>query len=131
VGFEFAQGGADAGRALGEAGGEGLDVDAGAGREGLDVDAQSDGEERELFVLGEVVADHREAGGVAGVVVSEPAAAGAPVRVVVVGNTGLGVRGGAKVLRIHREACSSLVVRPSHWDVSPGEGRCMSAVVLR
>src|SRR5690606_21116728 len=69
VGLQFARGGGDPGRALGEAGGEGLDVDGGAGGEGLDVARQSDRQQGEVRVLGEVVADHREAGGVAGVVV--------------------------------------------------------------
>lgn len=44
VGFELAQGGGDTGRAFGEPGGEGLDVDAGAGGERLDVDGESDRE---------------------------------------------------------------------------------------
>ena len=100
VGLEFVQGGGDAGGALGEAGGEGLDVHAGAGREGLDVHGQSDGEAGERGVLGEVVADHREAGGVAGVVVDETARVGMGFARV----TGLGAGGRARVLGIHREA---------------------------
>ena len=51
-------------------------------------------------MLGQVVADHREAGGVAGVVVGESAR----VRVVFARGTGLGAWGRARVLRIHREA---------------------------
>ncbi len=73
MGFELAQGGGDAGGAFLEAGGEALDVGGGAGGERLDVAAEADGEERELLVLGEVVADHHEAGGVAGVVVDDAA----------------------------------------------------------
>ncbi|MBD0839091.1 hypothetical protein ICC28_10320 [Streptomyces sp. TRM68416] len=45
VGFQFAQGGGDAGGALLEAGGEGLDVHAGTGGEGLDVQGQPDRDE--------------------------------------------------------------------------------------
>ncbi|MFF8637487.1 hypothetical protein ACF052_25160 [Streptomyces pilosus] len=37
--------------------------------------AEADREERELLVLGEVVADHHEAGGVAGVLVDDAAGA--------------------------------------------------------
>ncbi|MFD7483959.1 hypothetical protein [Streptomyces mirabilis] len=44
MGFELAQGGGDTGRAFGEPGGEGLDIDAGAGGERLDVDGESDRE---------------------------------------------------------------------------------------
>lgn len=101
VGLQLAQGGGDTGRALGEAGGEGLDVDAGAGGERLDVDAQADRESREGGVLGEMVADHREAGGVAGVVVDQAARVG----VVFARDTGLGARGRARVLGVHREGC--------------------------
>lgn len=134
VGLQLAQGGGDPGRAFGEAGGQGLDVGAGALWQRLEVCGQADGQERQLRVLGQVVADHREAGGVAGVFVEQTAAGfgfGVPVRVVLGANTGPGARGRARVLGVHREAISSLVVRPSHWDASPGEGRCMSAVVLR
>lgn len=83
-------------------------------------------------MLGEVVADHREAGGVAGVVVDDAGGTGVSVLVGVVfaRDTGLGARGRARVLGIHREGPSSSVVRPSHWDASPGGGRRMSAVVL-
>jgi hypothetical protein len=102
VGLQFAQGGGDTGRALGEAGGEGLDIYGGAGGEGLDVDAESDRESGQLRVLGEVVADHREAGGVAGVVVHD-AGMRAPVGVVFARDTGLGTRGRARVFGVHRE----------------------------
>jgi hypothetical protein len=129
VGLQFTQGGGDTGRALREAVGERPDVDAGAAGERLDVDGESDGQRGQLRVLGEVVADHREAVGVTGVVVDHAARAGAPARVVFARGTGLGVRVHARVLRIHREVLSSSVVRPSHWDCSPGEGRRMSAVV--
>jgi hypothetical protein len=44
VGFQLAQRGGDTGRAFGEPGGEGLDVDAGAGGERLDVDGEPDRE---------------------------------------------------------------------------------------
>lgn len=102
VGLQLAQGGGDAGRALLEAGGEGLDVDAGALGQGLDVAAEADREEGQFRVLGEVVADHRETFGVAGVLVDEPAGGvGPPIRVVVGGKPGLGARGRARVLRIH------------------------------
>jgi hypothetical protein len=105
VGLQFAQGGGDAGGALREAGGQGLDVDAGALGQRLDVAGQTDRQEGEFRVLGEVVADHREARGVAGVVVPEAAArVGLPlVRVVVGGKPGPGARGRARVLRIHQE----------------------------
>ncbi|MFF8587335.1 hypothetical protein [Streptomyces althioticus] len=73
VGLQFPQGGGDAGGALFEAGGQGLDVGRGAGGERLDVAAEADREERELLVLGEVVADHHEAFGVAGVLVDDTA----------------------------------------------------------
>jgi hypothetical protein len=108
VGFEFTQGGGDPGHALGEAGGEGLDVDGGARGEGLDVGAESDRQPGQFRVLGEVVADHREAGGVPGVVVDEATAGTGLPGTGFVGrtgrNTGLGARGRARVLRIHREA---------------------------
>jgi hypothetical protein len=71
VGFQVAQAGGDAGAALGEAGGEGFDVHRGVGRQGLDVGGQADGDQGEFRVLGEVVADHREAGGVADVLVRD------------------------------------------------------------
>ncbi|MGP4083786.1 hypothetical protein [Streptomyces sp. KR55] len=103
MGLQFAQGGGDAGGAFGEAGGEGFDVDAGARGQRLDVQGEPHGNQRELAVLGEVVADHREVGGVPGVVVGEAAGVGVPVRVPVAGYAGLGVRGHARVLRIHRE----------------------------
>lgn len=79
MGFELAQGGGDTGRAFGEPCGEGLDVDAGAGGERLDVDGQPDRESGKLRVLGEVVADHREAGGVAGVVVDDAGGTGVSI----------------------------------------------------
>ena len=71
----------------------------------LDVHGQPDREQRQLGVLGEVVADHREAGGVAGVVVDQ-AAAGVARRFgwFLPRNPGVGARGRARVLRIHREA---------------------------
>jgi hypothetical protein len=104
--FQFTQGGGDTGGALGEATGEGLDVDLGAPGEGLEVDAEPDREEGEFRVLGEVVADHREALGVADVVVEETAAGvgPSPVRGFVGDRTGLGVRGRARVLGVHQEA---------------------------
>lgn len=71
VGLQLTQRGGDAGGTLGEAVGEGLDVDAGACGQRLDVHAETNGEQRQLDVLREVVADHREAGGVAGVVVRD------------------------------------------------------------
>ncbi|WP_372481907.1 hypothetical protein [Streptomyces fuscigenes] len=71
VGLQFAQGGGDAGRALGEALREALDVDARAGGQRLDVHREADGEQREFGVLREVVADHREAARVTGVVVRD------------------------------------------------------------
>ncbi|GKQ36531.1 hypothetical protein ALMP_30720 [Streptomyces sp. A012304] len=60
---------------------------------------EADRQQREFGVLGEVVADHREAGGVAGIVVVETR-----VGVVFARDTGLGARGRARVLRVHREA---------------------------
>jgi hypothetical protein len=127
MGLQVPQGRGDTVPALGEAGREGLDVHGSACGEGLEVEGQPSGDERELGVLGEVVPDHREAFGVAGVVVDQATHAG----VVFARGTGLGARGRARVLRVHQEGPASLVVRPSHWDASPGEGRCMSAVVLR
>lgn len=108
VGLQLVQGGGDAGRALGEAGRQGLDVGAGAGGEGLDVCAEPDREQRQLRVLGEVVADHREAGGVAGVVVNQAGVGVPPVRVLLCGNPGVGVRGHVRVLRIHQEGSDFL-----------------------
>jgi hypothetical protein len=67
--------------------------------------AQADREQRQLLVLDQVVADHHEAGGEAAVLVDDAAA-------VVTG-----------------KFLSSLVVRPSQWDGSPGGGRRMSAAV--
>ncbi|WP_344334515.1 hypothetical protein [Streptomyces globosus] len=60
LGLQFAQGAADAVLAVGEAFREGADGDACPGGEGLDVHGQTDREERQAAVLGEVVADHRE-----------------------------------------------------------------------
>jgi hypothetical protein len=77
VGLQFAQSGGDAGAALREAVGERLDVHGGVARQRLDVHGQCDGDERHFRVLGEVVADHREAGGVAGVVVRDAVGAAA------------------------------------------------------
>jgi hypothetical protein len=77
VGLQLAQSGGDAGAALREALGERLDVHGGVARQGLDVHGQRDGDERQFRVLGEVVADHREAGGVAGVLVRDAVGAGA------------------------------------------------------
>jgi hypothetical protein len=87
----------------GEAGGKGLDVDAGACRERLDVHRQPDREQGQLRVLGQVLADHREAGGVTGVVVHQAGVEVPPVRVFLSGNPGVGVRGHVRVLRIHQE----------------------------
>lgn len=129
VGLQFTQGGGDTGRALRETVGEGPDVGAGSGRERLDVDGESDGQRGQLRVLGKMVADHRETGGVAGVVVDHAARVGVPAGVVFACGTGLGVRVHARVLRIHWEGAASSVVRPSHWDCRPGGGRRMSAVV--
>jgi hypothetical protein len=70
------------------------------------VDAEADRESRQLRVLGEVVADHREAGGVAGVVVCETNSGCRPVplvRVFVGDVPGLGARGRGNVACIHRE----------------------------
>ncbi len=106
--LQFAQGRGDPRLALGEAGREGPDVDERAARQGLDVHRQADGQQRQLGVLGQVVADHREAAGVAGVVVDDATGtrfrAGAPGRVVFLAVTGLGVRAHASVLGIHQEA---------------------------
>ena len=74
VGLQLAQGGGDTGGSLREAGGERLDVGARAGGQRLEVAAEADREERQLLVLDQVVADHHEAGGVAGVVVGDAAA---------------------------------------------------------
>jgi hypothetical protein len=49
--FEFFQGGGDTGGALGEAVGEGLDVDGGALAHRLDVGRQPDGEELRILEL--------------------------------------------------------------------------------
>lgn len=62
VGLQLAQGGGDTGLAVGEAVGEGLDVDEGLVGQRLDVQGEADRGERELSVLGEVVADDREPG---------------------------------------------------------------------
>lgn len=101
MGLQFAQGAGDPGLSLGEAPGEAVDVDLGAGGERLDVDGQADRRQRQLVVLGEMVADHREAGGVADVVVGDAAALRRVAFPVV---TGLGVRAHASVLDTHREA---------------------------
>ncbi|MFD1658905.1 hypothetical protein ACFSL4_11980 [Streptomyces caeni] len=74
--LQIAQPGGDPGASLREAFGERLDVHGRVARQGLDVHGQRDGDQRQLRVLGQVVADHREAGGVAGVVVGD--AVGAP-----------------------------------------------------
>ncbi|GGP53056.1 hypothetical protein GCM10010287_19810 [Streptomyces variabilis] len=103
VRLQLPQSGGDTGRSLGEARSEGLDVGRGALRQGLEVGAEADGEERQLRVLGQVVADHHEAGGVAGVVVLEPAGAVGPAGVRVACNPDVGARGRARVLRIHQE----------------------------
>lgn len=63
MGFELAQGGGDAGFALGEAFGEVFDADPGSGGERLDVGGEPDRREGESAVLGEVVADDGEACG--------------------------------------------------------------------
>ncbi|OKI74685.1 hypothetical protein AMK12_34700 [Streptomyces sp. TSRI0395] len=63
-GFQFAQGGGDAFLALPAAGGECLDADLDALGQGLDADGDADGGAAEVGVLGEVVADDREAVGV-------------------------------------------------------------------
>jgi hypothetical protein len=89
VGLQLTQGGGDPRGALRETGGEGTDVGSGPRREGLDVHGEADRETGEIAVLGEVIADDREAGVVAGVVVDEAAQ---------------GARGRARVLGIHREA---------------------------
>src|SRR5690606_37700099 len=84
VRFQLPQGGGDAGGALGEAGGQRLDVDGGAPPHGLDVAGQPDGEQGQLLVLGQVVADHREVLGVPDVVVDDaggPSAVGVPAGV--------------------------------------------------
>jgi hypothetical protein len=78
VGLQLAQGGGDAGRALGEAGGERLDVGPGPGGERLDVAPEANREEGQLLVLDQVVADHHEARGVAGVLVDDAAVVAAP-----------------------------------------------------
>lgn len=116
MGLQLAQGGGDTRRALREAGRERLDVGAGSGGQRLDVAADTDRQEGELRVLREVVADHREAGGVAGVLVCEAGgarsggarvvsgAAGRPCVGLTAANGGPGGRGHAKVLGVHREA---------------------------
>jgi hypothetical protein len=83
VRLQLAQTRRDAGAALGEARGERLDVHEGVARQRLDVHGQRDRDERQLRVLGQVIADHREAGGVPGVLVrdAEGARAGAPAGV--------------------------------------------------
>jgi hypothetical protein len=138
VGLQLAQSGGDADRALGEAGGEGLDVDADARRERLEVYGQADRQERQLLVLGEVVADHREAFGVAGVLVDESARVG----VVFARDAGLGAWGRARVFRVHQEVFAFLggairkfvpssVVRPSHGIALPaGAVACLRWVVV-
>lgn len=75
------------------AAGEGLDVDARLAGQRLDVDGEPDRGEGELPMLGEMVADDREAGGVRGVDVGDAA-----------GIQRLGARGRARVLGTHREA---------------------------
>lgn len=75
MGLQFAQGVGDAFGVFLEAGGEALDVHGGAGGQRLDVAAEADREQRQLGVLGEVVADHHEAGGVPGVLVDDAAGA--------------------------------------------------------
>ncbi|MFG3528924.1 hypothetical protein ACGF8B_19540 [Streptomyces sp. NPDC047917] len=67
MGLQFAQGGGDPGLALREAVGEVLDADPGAVGQRLDVGGESDRDEGQLAVLGEVVAHDREAAGVPGV----------------------------------------------------------------
>lgn len=79
--------------------------------------AEADRKERQLAVLGEVVADHGVARGLADVDVGDTPR-----------NPGLGARGRAKVLGIHREGVASLLVRPSIGMPVPAGGRRMSAV---
>ncbi|WP_442819646.1 hypothetical protein [Streptomyces sp. NBC_00841] len=124
MGFQLAQGGGDAGLAVREAFGEDLDADLRSGGQRLDVQAEPDREERELPVLGEMVADDREAAGVPGVDVHDTGRRrGAP------GYAGRGVRGHANLLGIHREGFASSVVRPSIGIAVPAGGRRMSVVV--
>lgn len=112
--LQLPQGRRDSRLALGEAGRERLDVGAGAGGQRLDVDGEPDREPGQLRVLGEMVADHREAGGVADVDMGD-----APR------NPGLGARGRARVLLIHREGPIFLGGQALDRDCTPGEGRRM------
>ncbi|KPC91939.1 hypothetical protein ADL27_27520 [Streptomyces sp. NRRL F-6602] len=59
--LQLPQSGGDTGLTFREAGAEGLDVHPGAVRYGLDVHGQADREQGQFAVLGQVVADHREA----------------------------------------------------------------------
>ncbi|OII61839.1 hypothetical protein BJP40_31045 [Streptomyces sp. CC53] len=70
-GLQLPQPGGDPLLALREAGGEEPDADPGAVRQGLDVQGESDGEEAEPPVLGEVVAHHGEVVRVPGVDVKD------------------------------------------------------------
>ncbi len=134
VGLQLAQGAGDPGRPLGEPGGQAPDVDGRAAGERLDVHAESDGQQRQLGVLGEVVADHREAGGVTGVVVDDPTAdrgrtgtRGALFPVV----AGRGVRARVSVLGIHREGSLPRWSGPRFGIALPaGADACLKVAVI-
>ncbi|MGW5275626.1 hypothetical protein ACWEQP_24220 [Streptomyces sp. NPDC004044] len=126
MGLEFAQGGGDTGLALREAVGEEPDADLGSGGQRLDVRGKSDCGEGQLAVLGEVVADDREAAGVPGVDVRDTGRRrGAPAY------AGRGARGRGNLLGIHREAPNFLGGQALDQDWRPGRGpshvwRCWS-----
>ncbi|CAM5358940.1 hypothetical protein SBADM41S_02405 [Streptomyces badius] len=119
VGFEFAEGCGDALLAFFAAGGEGFDADLGPLGQGLDAYGDADGGAAEVGVLGEVVADDGEAVGVGDGDVDD---AGGGERS---GNLRQGAGEGSILLGIHREAVSSLVVRPPVGIAVPVGGRRM------
>ncbi|QYA94762.1 hypothetical protein KZO11_14210 [Streptomyces anulatus] len=115
-GFQFAQGGGDAFLALPAVGGECLDADFHALGERLDADGDADGGAAEVGVLGEVVADDREAVGVGDGDVDH---AGGGQRS---GNLRQGARERSILLGIHREGLDFLGGQALGWDCTPGRG---------
>ncbi|MFI9585625.1 hypothetical protein ACIHCQ_28120 [Streptomyces sp. NPDC052236] len=119
MGLQLAKGLGDTDLALREALGQFLDRDPLPGGQRLDVYGQPDGDEGQFSVLREVVSDHGESVRVAAIDVPYAGR----------GNGGRGAQGRVKLLLSHREASSSLVVRPSIGIAVPAGGRRMSAVV--
>lgn len=123
LGLQFPQRESDPVPSLGETVRKTADVDRCALRQRQDVCGQSDRGQRQLTVLSEVVAhDHVPARLVRAYVRDTGVGGGSP-------NTLIRARGSVRLLVSHGEGSSSSLVRPSHWDASPGGGRCMCGVV--